>query len=205
MFTPMAITVLMALLGAALLSITFLPAAVALLVTGRVSEHENWFMRLARRAYVPLLDVSIRARGLVARPCRRCSCRQRRSSRRAWAASSSRAWTKGDIAMHAMRVPGTSLTPIRGDAERARKSLQGISGGEGGLREDRNGRGRHRPDAAERSPTDYVMLKPRAEWPDPTKLESDAGYGRDREGASRRFAGNATTNSPSRSRCASTS
>ncbi len=62
MFTPMAITVLMVLAAAALLSITFLPAAVALLVTGRVSEHENWLMRLARRAYVPLLDFHPRPR-----------------------------------------------------------------------------------------------------------------------------------------------
>ena len=45
MFTPMALTVLMALAGAALLSMTFVPAAVALLVTGRVTEKENWFMR----------------------------------------------------------------------------------------------------------------------------------------------------------------
>ena len=41
MFTPMALTVLMALLGASILSMTFVPAAVAILVTGRVSEHEN--------------------------------------------------------------------------------------------------------------------------------------------------------------------
>src|SRR6185295_8795097 len=45
MFAPMALTVLMALVGAAILSMTFVPAAVALLVTGRVSEQENWFMR----------------------------------------------------------------------------------------------------------------------------------------------------------------
>jgi cobalt-zinc-cadmium resistance protein CzcA len=56
MFTPMALTVLMALGAAALLSMTFVPAAVALLVTGRFSEKENWFMRVSRRVYVPLLD-----------------------------------------------------------------------------------------------------------------------------------------------------
>ncbi|MFX8457346.1 efflux RND transporter permease subunit, partial [Acinetobacter baumannii] len=43
MFTPMALTVLMALTGASVLSMTFVPAAVALLVTGKVSEHANWF------------------------------------------------------------------------------------------------------------------------------------------------------------------
>ena len=65
MFTPMALTVLMALAAAAVLSMTFIPAAVAILVTGRVSEHENLFMRGARRIYVPLLAASIRNRGLV--------------------------------------------------------------------------------------------------------------------------------------------
>ena len=66
MFTPMAVTVLMVLAGAAILSVTFLPAAIALVMTGRVSERENVFMRLARRGYEPLLDISIRHRGLAA-------------------------------------------------------------------------------------------------------------------------------------------
>ncbi len=59
MLTPMALTVLMALTGASILSMTFVPAAVALLVTGKVSEHENYFMRSARRIYAPLLAASI--------------------------------------------------------------------------------------------------------------------------------------------------
>src|ERR1700682_1516091 len=62
MFTPMALTVLMALTGAAILSLTFVPAALALLVTGQVSEHENFFMRGARHIYEPLLAASIRNR-----------------------------------------------------------------------------------------------------------------------------------------------
>ncbi|MBY9045526.1 efflux RND transporter permease subunit, partial [Pseudomonas fluorescens] len=66
MFTPMALTVLMALTGASILSLTFVPAAVALLVTGKVSEHENWFMRGARYVYTPLLAASIRNRWGVA-------------------------------------------------------------------------------------------------------------------------------------------
>src|SRR5712691_8789388 len=66
MFTPMALTVLMALTGASILSLTFVPAAVALLVTGNVSEHENIFMRGARRIYAPLLAGSIRNRFGVA-------------------------------------------------------------------------------------------------------------------------------------------
>ncbi len=36
-----------------LFSITFVPAAVAIFVTGKVSEHENMFMRVAKRIYLP--------------------------------------------------------------------------------------------------------------------------------------------------------
>ena len=57
-----AVTVLFALTAAALLSITFVPAAVALLVTGRVSEKENFFMRGALWLYAPLLGMAIRMR-----------------------------------------------------------------------------------------------------------------------------------------------
>jgi cobalt-zinc-cadmium resistance protein CzcA len=66
MFTPMALTVLMAPAGAAILSMTFVPAAVALFVSGRVPEHENIFMRAPHRVYVPLLSACIRDRGTVA-------------------------------------------------------------------------------------------------------------------------------------------
>ena len=49
MFHPMAFTVVAALLGAIVLSVTFIPAAVATFVTGRVQEKENIFMVVARR------------------------------------------------------------------------------------------------------------------------------------------------------------
>ena len=65
MFTPMALTVLFALTGAVLLSLTFVPAAVALLVTGPVAEHQNAFMRVCSRIYSPLLRGAIRHRVAV--------------------------------------------------------------------------------------------------------------------------------------------
>ncbi|MCI0658178.1 MAG: CusA/CzcA family heavy metal efflux RND transporter, partial [Acidobacteria bacterium] len=65
MFHPMALTVVMALLGAMILSITFVPAAVALFVSGRVSEQENPVIRLAKKAYLPALDFALRNRPLV--------------------------------------------------------------------------------------------------------------------------------------------
>ena len=69
MFTPMALTVLMALLGAAIFSMTFVPAAVAIFVTGRFSEKENFFMRGAKRVYLPLLGGAIQFPGSVVVDC----------------------------------------------------------------------------------------------------------------------------------------
>src|SRR5947207_671021 len=65
MFVPMAITVLLALLGAIIFSLTFVPAAVAFFLGGKFTEKENAFMRAAKRIYLPLLDHSLRRRGLV--------------------------------------------------------------------------------------------------------------------------------------------
>jgi heavy metal efflux system protein len=56
MFHPMAITVVMALAAAMALSVTFVPAAVALFVSGNVAGHDNRLMHKARDLYLPLLD-----------------------------------------------------------------------------------------------------------------------------------------------------
>ena len=62
MFRPMATTVIMALAAAFVLSMTLVPALVALLVRGRVQEGDNWLVRLAKRAYAPSLRVALRLR-----------------------------------------------------------------------------------------------------------------------------------------------
>ncbi|HSD11428.1 MAG TPA: CusA/CzcA family heavy metal efflux RND transporter, partial [Candidatus Binatia bacterium] len=59
MFRPMAYTVVMALAGALLLSLTFVPAAVAVFLGGRVSERENVLMAAAKRAYLPVLRLCL--------------------------------------------------------------------------------------------------------------------------------------------------
>lgn len=56
MFHPMAMTVVMALLGAMILSVTFVPAAVALFVTGEVKEKETRWMQLLKQKYRDVLD-----------------------------------------------------------------------------------------------------------------------------------------------------
>jgi len=65
LFHPMAATVVIALIGAMILSVTFVPAAVALLVTGRVQEKENVLMQAAKRLYAPALRFALAHTPLV--------------------------------------------------------------------------------------------------------------------------------------------
>ncbi|MBX9746612.1 MAG: CusA/CzcA family heavy metal efflux RND transporter, partial [Hyphomonadaceae bacterium] len=65
MFHPMAFTVVFALTAALILSLTFVPAAVALFVTGKVDEKESRVMRAARGWYAPALDWALSTRNLV--------------------------------------------------------------------------------------------------------------------------------------------
>src|SRR3990167_9496015 len=65
MFHPMAITVVIALTSALILSLTFVPAAIALIMNGKIAEHENRFMQAAKKAYQPLLLGAFKQRSLV--------------------------------------------------------------------------------------------------------------------------------------------
>ena len=58
-FSPMAITVLLALGGAFFLSLSFVPAMIAILVRGTVSEEEVWIVRRIKQAYLPILKRSV--------------------------------------------------------------------------------------------------------------------------------------------------
>ncbi|MGV2479930.1 UNVERIFIED_CONTAM: efflux RND transporter permease subunit, partial [Salmonella enterica subsp. enterica serovar Weltevreden] len=62
MFHPMAQTVVMALLSALFLSVTFVPAGVALLFRGPVQEKHNVVMSAALKFYEPALKFALKAR-----------------------------------------------------------------------------------------------------------------------------------------------
>jgi len=171
MFTPMAITVLMVLAAAALLSITFLPAAIALFVTGRVSEHENWLMRIARRGYIPLLDIFIRIRRITVLGALVLVVLT--------GVLASRMGTEfipsldeGDIAMHAMRIPGTSLSQavdMQGALERAIKEFPEVKEVFAKIGTAEVATDPMPPNVAD----NFIILKPRAEWPDPRRSKAD--------------------------------
>jgi heavy metal efflux system protein len=59
MFSPMVITLMLALAGAFVLSLTFVPAMAALLIRGKVAESEVYVIREAKRVYAPSLRKAI--------------------------------------------------------------------------------------------------------------------------------------------------
>ncbi|WP_020415289.1 efflux RND transporter permease subunit [Microbulbifer variabilis] len=108
MFHPMAATVVMALLAALVLSLTVVPAAVAVFLTGKISEKENKVIVATKSLYKPLLIASMKVRWLVLSGALAlvlfCS----------WLATTLGSefipqLNEGDIALHALRVPGTGL------------------------------------------------------------------------------------------------
>ena len=62
MFHPMAMTVIFALVGAFILSLTFVPAMVAILIRGRVKEKEVFAIRWAKAAYEPTVRWAVKLR-----------------------------------------------------------------------------------------------------------------------------------------------
>jgi cobalt-zinc-cadmium resistance protein CzcA len=65
MFRPMALTVLFALLGSLLLSLTYIPAALTFVLRGNIREGDSPLMRIARRWYRPSLGRMMRHRGIA--------------------------------------------------------------------------------------------------------------------------------------------
>jgi cobalt-zinc-cadmium resistance protein CzcA len=168
MFHPMAFTVVIALLGAMILSVTFVPAAIALFVTGKVKEEENFVMRGARRGYEPVLRwvmnhrslafalavFSVLLSGLVA---------SRMGSEFIPSLS------EGDFAQQAMRVPDASLTQSVEMQKTLEKTLLAqIPEIERVFA--RTGTAEIASDVMPPNISDaYLMLKPKAQWPDPGK------------------------------------
>ncbi|OYU88456.1 MAG: CusA/CzcA family heavy metal efflux RND transporter [Bradyrhizobiaceae bacterium PARB1] len=180
MFTPMALTVLMALAGASILSMTFVPAAVALLVTGKVTEKENFFMRGCRRVYLPLLGLSIRFRGAVAVAAVALLVATGFAASR-MGGEFIPSLDEGDVALHAMRIPGTSLTQGVDMQLRLEKALLEMPE----VKEvfSKIGTSEVATDPMPPNVADtIVMLKPRDQWPDPKRSKVDLVAAIERQG-----------------------
>ncbi|MDM4771425.1 efflux RND transporter permease subunit [Solimonas sp. SE-A11] len=167
MFHPMAQTVVMALVAAMVLSVTAVPAAVALLVPAPKPHSETRFSRFAERVYVPLLDASLRARVAVAGAAAALVLVMGFAASRMGSEFLPNL-DEGDIAMHALRIPGTSLSQAVGmqaQLESAVKQLPEVERivakiGTADIATDPMP-----PSVAD----NFIILKDRSEWPDPRK------------------------------------
>ncbi len=65
LFRPMALTVIFALLGSMLFSMTLMPALASLLLPSKISETEPLILRLIKAVYIPVLRLTMRCKGLV--------------------------------------------------------------------------------------------------------------------------------------------
>jgi heavy metal efflux system protein len=109
MFHPMAFTVVAALLAALVLSITFVPAAIAQFVTGPVSEKETKVLQAARARYEPWLRIAIEHRVVVTAGAVALVILSGLLATRLGSEFLPNL-DEGDVALHAIRIPGTSLS-----------------------------------------------------------------------------------------------
>ena len=171
MFHPMAITVVLALTGAMLLSLTFVPAAVATFLGGRVEEKENRLMAWTKRRYAPMLAWSLKRRGWVLTGAAAlvvlCSLLATRLG-----TEFIPNLDEGDITVQALRIPGTSLTQSVAMQGTLEKTLAGFPEVERVFAKIGTAEVASDPMPPSISDT-FVMLKPREDWPDPRKPKDE--------------------------------
>lgn len=165
MFHPMATTVILALISAFILSLTFVPAMIAVFVKGRLLQKEAFFVRAAKRLYTPLIKGSLQHPWLVI-------------SASAVAVLTSLllfsrlgeefipTLDEKDIAMHAIRIPSTSLsqsTAMQQEIENALITLREID-----YVYSKTGTAEMASDPMPPNVSDtFIILKPQNEWPNP--------------------------------------
>lgn len=172
MFHPMAFTVVTALLAAMVLSVTFVPAAVAMFVTGRVNEKENILMRLAHRYYLPLYEWVMQTKTLVLTTAAvlvvLCGLLMTRLG-----SEFIPNLNEGDLAVQTIRAPGISLSQaveMQGQIERTLISKFP----EIDRMFTRIGTAEIATDPMPPSLSDgYIMLKPIEQWPEPRKTREE--------------------------------
>lgn len=170
MFTPMAMTVIIALLSALVLSLTFVPAAAALLLSGHIEEKDNFIVRHSKSAYTPILEWALKFRVFVLTGAVVFIV--------VIGGLATRMGTEfipnldeGDIAIQALRIPGTSLTQsleMQFQLERAVLEIPEVK-----TYFSRVGTAEVASDPMGPNISDgYVMLKDTKDWPDPDKSKA---------------------------------
>ena len=165
MFHPMAFTVVIALIAAMIISVTFIPAAIALFVTGRVEEKENKVMQWAKKIYTPVLDWTLVNKAVVLTLAVTTVALSGLLLTR-MGSEFVPSLDEGDIALHALRIPGTSLSQallMQQELEKTIKAFPQVDKVYAKL-----GTAEIATDPMPPSVADtFLILKPRSEWPNP--------------------------------------
>ena len=169
MFHPMAITVVIALVSAMVLSITFIPAAIALTFKGKVTEKENIIINTSVSLYRPALKVILKARWLVIIVAFSLVVLASFMGMRLGSEFVPNL-DEGDIAMHALRIPGTSLSQSIAMQKVLEERIKALPEVERVFA--KIGTANVATDAVPPSVADnFIIIKPRSEWPNPNKTK----------------------------------
>ncbi|QQR69255.1 MAG: CusA/CzcA family heavy metal efflux RND transporter [Alphaproteobacteria bacterium] len=165
MFEPMAVTVILALVFAFVLSITFVPAMIALFVTGKVKEGEGVIVEKAKGLYLPWLERALKrpllttgiVTGLFALSLITFSFLGREFIP---------TLDEKDIAMQALRIPSTSLSQsqtMQFEVEKAVSKFKEVA-----FLYSKTGSAEMAADPMPPNATDtFIILKDNKDWPDP--------------------------------------
>ncbi|MFZ5520659.1 MAG: efflux RND transporter permease subunit [Pseudomonadota bacterium] len=172
LFHPMAFTVVTALVGAMILSVTFVPAAVALFIGKKVAEKENWLMLASKRAYEPLLGRAL-ANTPVVLAAAGCAVLLTGVVASRMGSEFVPSLSEGDFALQALRVPATSLSQsvemqkqIESTLKARFPEIERVFA--------RTGTAEVASDPMPPNISDaYIMLKPIDEWPKPRKTRDE--------------------------------
>lgn len=170
MFLPMAQTVVMALVSSMLFALSFVPASIAICLRGQVNAHENGLMQRVSRGYRRLLHAAFRARvKMIGAALILVGVSMVLAFKMGGEFIPS--LDEGDIAMHAMRIPGTSLTQsikMQNQLEARIAQFPEVKAVFAKI-----GTAEVATDPMPPSVADtFIMLKPRSEWPNPRKTRN---------------------------------
>ncbi|MBN49222.1 MAG: CusA/CzcA family heavy metal efflux RND transporter [Spongiibacteraceae bacterium] len=171
MFHPMAATVVMALLAAMVISLTLVPAAVAVFMKGPIQEQESRIIRSSKNLYRPLLEKALSLPSTVVGSATLLVvlC--------LWLATTLGSefvpqLDEGDIALHALRIPGTGLEQsikLQEILEERLKAFPEVDKVFAKIGTPEVATDPMPPNVAD----NFVMLKPRDQWPDPKRSKAE--------------------------------
>jgi cobalt-zinc-cadmium resistance protein CzcA len=162
LFHPMARTVLFALAGAFILSLTVVPVLASYFLTGERGEHETWLMRKARRGYAPLLRRILRRPALTLGVGLAALAMGGALAPRLGAEFVPQL-DEGDLLLEARRLPGIALTETVAIDQRVERALAAIPEVQHIVARAGAPEVATDPMGAEQSDI-FVILKPRDEW-----------------------------------------